>query len=186
MKKKRSLFEYFLFEAKCPICGAEGAYVGANKISCDNCGGDWKKKDGDQKAPASKAGQTIQHGSGGTSYTNTGNNLYDHFSKDFNEYKRSIEREAERIMGKDFRDRIDQGFGKKGAYDKALKELWDKNYSDYEGLGEIGFWFDVVQNGDVDTYGRKGSGPWIEDRYDLNYDGDRDPRKSRPMSPADF
>jgi hypothetical protein len=77
--------------------------------------------------------------------------LYDHFSKTFPEFQRAITDAAKKLYGPNFEQVIDKAFGKPGLTQGAIKDLWDANDTDYEALGDVGFLFDVAQQGSAGT-----------------------------------
>lgn len=106
--------------------------------------------------------------------------LWNVFSKTFSEFRYRVTKAADYFYGKDWKKRIASSFGKDELYvDRAVRKLWDNNYTDYESVGEIGFWFDVAQN-DPDGYGGEISvhPAWDMSLYDEGEEGER---PSRPI-----
>jgi hypothetical protein len=72
---------------------------------------------------------------------------YDHFSKTFPEFKVRLEQRAVRFLGKDWKKFIEQKTGASHvAIDRAIKNLWDGNFTDYEATLDVFHWFDAAQN----------------------------------------
>jgi hypothetical protein len=114
--------------------------------------------------------------------------LYDHFSKSENEFIRAIRNAAYKLYGTDFESVIDDSWGKPGMVKDLLEKMWKNNFTDYEALGEIGFLFDIAQNGNSGYQGYLGpshypaahtSGYHPREDWDPNT-GDMIPRPGRP------
>lgn len=180
----------FLREAKCPYCGDPNAYVGLNKVECPNCGGDPAKAKQLKATGATQSSQSsggMQHG-GITAQgidalfrAKPNQRLFDHFSKNPQEYRKNISDVLDKFLGKGWHQEIEKGYGP-GATDEIFKKLWDGNYTDHEGVDEVGFYYDNCYRGDVKHY------PLSHIGKKYAYDpatGDYDERQQRPMSPAD-
>jgi hypothetical protein len=84
--------------------------------------------------------------------------LRDKFSKTYEEFKRNLEKIAEKYLGKDWKDFIEKAQpNKHGDVDKGIRKMWIENYTDYEAIHEIGFWYDLAQTDSFGAYGALGS-----------------------------
>jgi hypothetical protein len=72
---------------------------------------------------------------------------YDQFSKTFPEFKVKLEKRLQKFLGKDWKQFVaDRAGTTPVALDRAIRLLWDGNWSDYEATTEIFHWFDCAQN----------------------------------------
>ena len=110
--------------------------------------------------------------------------LYDHFSKTKPEFINKVVGEAYKLYGRDFGKKIDARHGP-GAWKKLVDQMWDKHYSDSEAVDEIGFYFDISQQGES-GYGSAGAYDHnLQDKFDY-INGELHKRLQRVMDPKGF
>jgi hypothetical protein len=183
----RRLFEIFMPEARFPdekFWTKDGdAIQAAPKGAPAGAVGTTHKDYGSYKDPRRA---TDTHKPQKFDWAATGKALRDIFSTDPETFKRNIEGAAAKLFGPRWKDLIDRAWGSKGFTDGVIKKMWDKNYTDNEGIGDIGFLFDTAQRpGEVQGYrGSYRGADWEpEDKGDFVDNGDdweSVPRTGRP------
>lgn len=67
---------------------------------------------------------------------------FDVFSTDFTGYRNVISAGAAKVFGRDWAAVIERAYGS-GAVDRILSQLWRNLWTDLEGLGEVGHYYDA-------------------------------------------